>query len=630
MQDVFLTMRSNKVFIALLFILTVACKKEDGNPANSGESNDVHLTLVDDQLYQLGTGIIEADKKIESFNGKIKFAGKEIEALQVSDNQIAFIVEEDAAAGANQILVSVNNESPKELGAMITALPSITNPDVVVSDFKTSIDELNEVSNAFYDSLCLHFNLSKDPAVVASNQELNDSLNLYISEFNSASPEDKMIAAKIINAQLLDLKDLVKSMKEDIFLMSITLGQGKKPSVCENAKWNTSKFWECTFQLSIKNIEKLLLECGVNTMIGSATGGILGALLGSGIGATLGAKLGFAVATTFNIVAIYSCLNANRINFEEAMVVTEQKMSGKAELRFTNDEYSGVNYSLVRRNLQVDDAENGLGVIKDYLQAFAKFSAMIQTNLSDRIKGIPQIKSLQTRTSELEDLNYLSFEVKGNNKVNFIDKQGTGSTPELMFTTDETSDQNFTLVVHYNDGVFNVTQEFDAVLSLTPNPEKWFYGTYELLGNPDYPSDCSNNKQGSKGQLYFLAYEKQNGDPGVITYFKSIFGDIPSSYSNEGNFNLNDGIKESAYLYKDLWFVQIAELEYSNGTLKTATGSANTSSYIKHDHSAGSPNGCGGTGFVYWYGAKIDAYESATAPSGLTPTEIQSMRALQE
>jgi len=629
MRVLFLAMRSNKVIIALLLFLAVACKKDDGNPSgSSSNSNDVELTLVDDHLYHLGVGVIESDKSIETFGGKISISGIEIDAVKASDKSIAFGISESIPVGAQKLSISINNEATQELAINIAALPAVSNPEQVLVDYKVAIEDLNQTTQALFDSTSARYNIQADPNVDLNLDALNDSLRFYIDAFNAASPEEKMIAAKVLNAQLLDVKDLIKSMKENMFLMTISSGFGKKASVCEDLTFNTSEAWQCVLSEFRSNMIALMVDCSANWVIGGTVGGVFGALATSGFGVGVGAAIGINVANFFNAISLFNFLKANVCNLKGALVVTAQNIFNKASLSFENDAYTPINYRVARRNIQSGDATSAVAFVKDYVEAYSSFVGKIKEYFPDKIAAIPGFQSLSERAIELEDVNYLSFEVKGNSKVNFIDMQGDASKPELMFTTDEITDQNFTLVVNYDDGVFKLSEEFDAVLA--GELETWFSGTYELLSNPNYPNECSSTKAGSKGQVYFLAYEKVNGNPGVITYFKSVLPEIPDVMSAYGSFNLKDGVKEYVYLYEDLWYVRFSDLEYKDGQLNTAANSSAYASYVKQDHFSGSPNGCGGTGFDFWYGVKVNATESNSSPGGLSPTEIQAMRDMRE
>lgn len=608
-------MRLKSLLIVFLLIIGISCKKENGN--NSGNSSNpatIKLTLLDDQLFHLGVGLIESDKAITSFDGKISIGGIEVDGVQASNNSVAFGVPETVPAGSQKLIIALNNEEPQELSLQIAALPVVSNPEQVVIDYKLAIEDLNQTTQTLFDSTVARFNIPSNPIADANIDALNDSLNYYINAFNNASPEEKMVAAKVMNAQLLDVKDLVKSMKETMFLMSISSSFGKMASPCNDPEFNASQAWYCVLTEFRSNMIGLLLDCTVNWAIGGAIGGAFGILSSGGFAAGVGAAIGINVANFFNAISVFNFLKANVYNLASALVISYHELFGKKELQFTNDEYTAVNYSLTRRNLQSSDINSEFEFIKGYVKVYTDFVNKVKSYFPDKVDAIPDFQGLKERTGQLEDLSYLRFEVKGNNKVNLLDVGGTASRPELLFTTDETGEQSFTLVAFYDDGVFSTTNEFDAKLG--GGEYTWLVGEYETRAYPGYNGECSPNP-GTKAEVYFCI--DKNGKQ--ANYFKSATSGIDPQFSTYGSIDLTNGSKGSAYAYGQDFYMSFTGLVYSGQTLES-----DTTGYIYLKAPGGAGTGCGNSIYQYYYRNKLTATNvGSQTPAGLSPTELQQI-----
>ncbi len=319
------------------------------------------------------------------------------------------------------------NGTQQELDLTVNALPAITNPQAVVTNYVTEITALNQQTKIALDSVYKRLNLPKGQEFIDIENELavvKDSIQDYLDQFNALPADQQKIAASMIEASRLKLQDVYAFMGEyNEFLINGT-APGKKSSICE-IPGNPSAAWKCVLQETRKNVRILLKEAIINAAIGGALGGLTGLILGPA-GAAVGAKVGALTAILMNVESIINFKNVLIANFSAAFVVTTDHLAAnKKAISFPNDAAKGVSIRIGRRNLQAQDLSSAHEFVSGYLGTTFEFIQYVSQKLSKYIKSMPNYTALRQTQKTVDNMEFVTFSMVENNKVQLVAVGGT-------------------------------------------------------------------------------------------------------------------------------------------------------------------------------------------------------------
>lgn len=457
------------LFLSLFLLVPVGCKKKEVAPDNTGNPDDVALTLTQASAHQYGIVMVEADKDIKSFEGKVKVDTLETPAVLVDNKHIAFMIKPEVTAGTKKLDITVNGDKKHELSITILALPEITDPGKAIGDYKSDIDNYTVQTATAIDSVYSRLNMPKDDNIKTLENALKnaqDSINKYVAQFNSLPPDQKLLAAKIMSASQLDFQEDFTALKGfNGFMIAGGTMEKKQDNECNCDPYekNVAQRMECF--LSCMNIEtrKMIAE----HMLGTISSGALGWVIGTLINAEWGGKAGAVIAgglylwSTKDLLLNYGSILVS--NFNTAFITDGYfDMRNKSSVSFDNDQYSTVKIKLSRRNMLTSDQSSSQTFLKDYVVSTLDFF----NEMSSTLKWSPVYPVKRNGIKDVYDLSELKVTVEGNSDVQFAGISGTPADPSLKFTTMQTTDQNFTVRLKYDDGIFQTENTFDAVLKI--------------------------------------------------------------------------------------------------------------------------------------------------------------------
>lgn len=461
-----------KVFIQIFLIsgmvfCTDSCKKEDKTDPKPAQQ----LTLDQTEAMQYSTIVVEADIPVEGFNSKVQISGIETDAVVMEEKYIAFMIKQDIPVGAAKLSIQCNG-GYFEFPITINELPAINNPKEVITNYQNDIQKLNDLSIIAMDSFYNHYKMAKDKVysdLVEGKKSINDSLNKYLAKFNKLDQDAQMIAAKIIEANRMQLKETNESIlafNQMIINGNLLYKKGLNISELERQVLNSTK----------RSMIRLKLQVLTNLMVGSATGALVGAIFASSGGASvigwkLGAEVGFLVASGFSAMSILEFHFNLLTNFERVWMPSKASLDGALLIipSFNNDEDTKIKLSIERHNLQPTDISSEYPFVSDYIKETTDFISFVKKKCSTFIKSTPDFKNLVQTIKNVEKLEYISVSVTENNKVTCSGISGTPENPIIRFKSGDAADQLFSYTVTYNDGVFKQSTTYEAVLKTTVN-----------------------------------------------------------------------------------------------------------------------------------------------------------------
>lgn len=459
-----------QIFLVSAIIIGIdACKPEDKpDPKPAAQQ----LTLDQTEAMQYSTLVIVADIPVDGFNNKVNIAGIETDAVVMEGKYIAFMIKPDIPAGTTKISVQCNN-GHFELPITIKELPVIADPKATLLAYRNEMKKINDLALAAVDSMTKWFgnkNTILFTDLAESRKIIDDSLNLYITKFNNLDAESQMVAAKIIEANRIQMKETYESIKSFNQMMADGILLHKKAP-------NYSEIMEQIFVNITRSQLHLINKLAVNFMTGAAIGSAIGAIISTSgignplIGWKLGAVVGFGAAAWFNSDAVLIFLHILENNYNHAWIVAENDLKGALTFipDFYNDEARKVVLTIKRLNLQPTDNSSKYLFVKNYLLATNKFINFVKQKCGSFIKSTPDFKNLVQISKPVEKFDYLTVKVTDNNKVQFVGFSGTPEAPTIRFKSDDANDQPFSYTVTYNDGVFEQTSTHDGVLTTRIN-----------------------------------------------------------------------------------------------------------------------------------------------------------------
>jgi hypothetical protein len=456
------------VCLSILFV--PACKKEKQNTTE----NELVFALDKTEIYHYSTLIAESiGKSIFAFDKKIFINGKEYPAELVEDKYIAFVVFPDVAVGKAHLSFTVDGEK-HELEFEVLPLPDVTNPDLTLVNYKNDLENLYKESLTALDSVNKRMGLQPDAIYTSLKedvQKINDSIEIAISRFNNLDPDAKLVAARIFEANRLSLNSSFDNIHEinQIFIKNKL--SGRDVTLCLDDFYNTSEKFQCIFNSLRRSLLRVIRECIFN--------GMRAGIISAGIGVTVtivtanpvagwkaGSAAAFPLLAAFSAKSLLSYLTQMVSVYNTSVEVSENEISNYrlAPGTFYNDEDLPVKFSIKRRNIKASDKTSNYKFISDLVITLEEFNSIVEKYFKSSISKTPTFSAPALKSEAVEDLKFISVSVKDNNAVKLKSISGTIEKPLIRFTSESIEDQNFIYVVNYNDGVFQSSEEFSAVL----------------------------------------------------------------------------------------------------------------------------------------------------------------------
>lgn len=443
-------------------LLVPACKKEKKEAENT-----LSFTLDKNQYYHYQTIVAETQKEIHAFDNKIFIDGVEHPAILVDNKYIAAIATPDIPEGTVNLTFTVDNIK-QTFDVKINSLPDVDNPDNTVTDYVNKINLIYTETIRAMDSINTRMGKKPDEFYLSLKEDvkkLDDSIAFALNKFNQLDADDKMVAAKFIEANRMDLLENLQVIQDINELIVKNKLSGRRNLICESDLLNTSEKLECVLENIRKNIRIMLLRNIANTARAAAAGVLVGALVPVA-GWAAGAATGVLLLGYLNTKSIFYYLGVLHMNHESTYEIINNEVSTwrMAPALFYNDEDFAIKIDIQRRNFNEKDINSKYAFISGYLSEGNKFIEFVKKHFRDKITKTPTFKPEIKTSHKLEDLKYISISIKNNANVKLVGITGTADKPLVKFTSTSIEDQNFTYTVNYDDGVFQNQEEYSAVL----------------------------------------------------------------------------------------------------------------------------------------------------------------------
>ncbi len=393
-------------------------------------------------------------------------------------------------AGETYLEFDINDLS-YQLAFNMLPVPQVASPEEYVSTF------IQEQQNRSAANAALIDELVAEDLKQMYNEDIQRINRLFVDVeevLQSATDADKLEAAQFIAANKADVEALNLALDEYVDAVK-SLTQSKSIYDSE-ADFNAAYGRFVTARI-------LLISQARKIIVWTAAGALAGSwfpLIGNGLGAAMGAGIGIG---NFLIALEADNIATDQLTEFES-IVDELNIDGKAALIYTNKQKKNLSVSGKYNNLNAQYSSSGLSNIQSfvsYLSVFRSLFDQINEYLPERLQIKPKIISDLTSVSAANKAihsNYLTISNISNSKVAFSYEVVEGEL-KVTFSTDETTDQDFTFDIDYNfNGFSEQTMTQSATLSVDVDPLIGEWEAYEMDGVPVgewqyyYLSECSN------------------------------------------------------------------------------------------------------------------------------------------
>ncbi len=377
------------------------------------------------------------------------------------EEKLVFIMP-DLPVGEAFLNFDINNQS-LEVAFNVLPLPVVNDP---VSYIESYVQEQQTQITANIASIEQLIPTAEQSLFADELQRVEDLMADLETKLQTANAAEKLQAAQFIEVNKSDITQLNQAVND--YLDAVRqLSQGK--SIYDNeSAFNTA------YAKFVSARIKLISEA--RKIIGwTATGALAGSwfpAIGTGLGAALGAGYGignFLIALQADNIATDKLLD-----FES--IVEDIEVGNKATLQFTNKQKKTVTFKGNYHNLNAQYSNSSMSNIQSfasYLNVFRGLFDDINAFLNDMLQIKPKVLSELTAVKTANrtiHANYLSVSAISNNKVSVAVQNDDGEF-KLTFSTEETTDQDFTFQLKYAFNGFSEQEiTVDASLSVNADP----------------------------------------------------------------------------------------------------------------------------------------------------------------
>ncbi len=434
-----------KTIIAFSFLFVVfslitiisSCKKEKNNPPISFEPT---LRAFDASLtpYKIGL-IIGVNMKFTQTDYNAEFGGSSLVLKTLNDTTLNFTTP-DLTPGSYKMVVSINNKL-FTLEYLVVAGKSITDPVQYVTTILDEFTATKDLLNERIDTMAARglINSASEKNILNT---INDSLNYYNQQFQLLSTQDQAKAASLIAANTSDLDVIMADLgplTDDISGQSFY----KKNGACDinerSGRMNCLMVQYNRIANINANIDKL--------------NSILGILL---------LPISGWEKTALKILTY----NYSKVDDQYYLVGFELASRpyhpisislNNAPTSFNNYQSKSIGINLIVRNVKETPDANDKYWEKDFSKNFNKLikdwnstAWSLFTNNPRKFPILIQPQLLPENTDVVLDINNTNSNVTSSSVL------GTPQNMSILFGTTQSTSQNFTYTIKYDDAIFSL------------------------------------------------------------------------------------------------------------------------------------------------------------------------------
>ena len=435
------------LFVALSLVYT-SCSENTDPEINQQEAT---LSLYKSTLNQGEVGLILSDQSIASISAILN---SENMPLTSTSEGYGFVVPLDLAMGSYTLNITAD-EKVVDFTLTIRETENIPDPDQYINktlqDINTQVTDAGEIK-------------SKLPAnEQASFQNDIETINGWIDQYKTAydalTPEQKLVAAKTIEANKQNLEDLSTAI-DNLNASTLKL---KKAELDNHEDIIEDAMEEYT--LAVISVARSTAIAAILTSTGFLTFGPLGAAIGGGIG------VGIVALNFKRLSAAQSVLMNNTfLPFENLLAKFK-----KSTLEFNNDEYTEISISANYRSVNNGDLNSQTSIVNNFVSNALKAKEIwddlmkkLNVTMAYAAKDITEVTATNTTNRDIHSSNLEIQNVSSPNISYDVDRsEGRFS---IKFNSSEDYDEDFTFDLVYSNEKFGylkqtVDAKFIAVFS---------------------------------------------------------------------------------------------------------------------------------------------------------------------
>ncbi|MFT6383461.1 MAG: hypothetical protein ACJAQR_000272 [Bacteroidia bacterium] len=435
------------LFVALSLVYT-SCSENTDPEINQQEAT---LSLYKSTLNQGEVGLILSDQSIASISATLN---SENMPLTSTSEGYGFVVPVDLAMGSYTLNITAD-EKVVDFTLTIRETENIPDPDQYINktlqDINTQVTDAGEIK-------------SKLPAnEQASFQNDIETINGWIDQYKTAydalTPEQKLVAAKTIEANKQNLEDLSTAI-DNLNASTLKL---KKAELDNHEDIIEDAMEEYT--LAVISVARSTAIAAILTSTGFLTFGPLGAAIGGGIG------VGIVALNFKRLSAAQSVLMNNTfLPFENLLAKFK-----KSTLEFNNDEYTKISISANYRSVNNGDLNSQTPIVNNFVSNALKAKEIwddlmkkLNVTMAYAAKDITEVTATNTTNRDIHSSNLEIQNVSSPNISYDVDRsEGRFS---IKFNSSEDYDEDFTFDLVYSNEKFGylkqtVDAKFIAVFS---------------------------------------------------------------------------------------------------------------------------------------------------------------------
>jgi hypothetical protein len=437
-----------KVFTLFTLLFINGCSKDDdgGEIIDPIVENKAKIIANDLELKDAQIGFINVtDYSLSqnTYNGK--FGDTNILLAKEDNTTLSFLVPPNLDSGTYNLNIDFSSNS---LDFNITKTTLSATPENVIKNFvgnyETEIDETIEL-----------FSQGNAPPILLAAKE---DIEKAIIELNSLSENDKIIAAKFIQNNTIDLIQLeTELVQENLIYAGKSINKN-----CTDARCYLS------YGLKVIGAIALVKVGGVAAIVGAVVVGI------DAIISLIEGKRSILLSKTLILfkeaVVIY-------IPFEKLKEVLFNAIDGVASnlaksqaVKIENNTSISFTVQPTFRTLNESDKDSSDSVIKSFVDAYLNLKDFWNQNFASNVGALPSFNDLE-KQKVADELSFFSIEITENSEnVSKSEITGTAEEFSVTFTNETDVEQDFTFDVVYNDG----ENEEKSSISLTIKPDEIF------------------------------------------------------------------------------------------------------------------------------------------------------------
>ncbi|MFT6176527.1 MAG: hypothetical protein ACJAUF_000436 [Bacteroidia bacterium] len=428
------------LFVALSLVYT-SCSENTDPEINQQEAT---LSLYKSTLNQGEVGLILSDQSIASISATLN---SENMPLTSTSEGYGFVVPVDLAMGSYTLNITAD-EKVVDFTLTIRETENIPDPDQYINktlqDINTQVTDAGEIK-------------SKLPAnEQASFQNDIETINGWIDQYKTAydalTPEQKLVAAKTIEANKQNLEDLSTAI-DNLNASTLKL---KKAELDNHEDIIEDAMEEYT--LAVISVARSTAIAAILTSTGFLTFGPLGAAIGGGIG------VGIVALNFKRLSAAQSVLMNNTfLPFENLLAKFK-----KSTLEFNNDEYTEISISANYRSVNNGDLNSQTPIVNNFVSNALKAKEIwddlmkkLNVTMAYAAKDITEVTATNTTNRDIHSSNLEIQNVSSPNISYDVDRsEGRFS---IKFNSSEDYDEDFTFDLVYSNEKFGyLKQKVDA------------------------------------------------------------------------------------------------------------------------------------------------------------------------